>query len=255
MRQKQENSCTFASQIKMLFAHFARSGGFFPVQVVDYQWSRRSRLLAFIALSVRLVYSLPVWADMLYFADGHALKAKVVGVTSDIIELKSPSVGWHALVDQPGTQVVRRNELYNRQDTIQVFGHKPYIGEIIFMDSSSIDLITAEGKVRIPRPKVRKIVLGTVPVNPETAETKSVPEIPASMSTPMQVVTPADASPSTSAASALARSVPSLSTPPSLRIPADSPAPEPGVEPVYYQNQMGPENNAKGSSEPQILRR
>jgi hypothetical protein len=242
-------------RVKQLITRLTRSGGFFPVQVVDYQWSRSTRILATIAISVRLSLGLPAWADMLYFADGHPLKTKVVSVTSDIIELKAPSSGWRALVDQPGTQVVRRNTLLNRQDTVTLLGHKPYVGEILFMDSTSIDMLTSEGKVLIPRNRVRKITLGTLPLDATAAQTltKAVPDLPANMNTPMQVETPADASPSTSAAGALAKSVPSLTNPPSSRIPADSQAPEPGVEPVYYQSSPSPVN-AKGQPESQGVR-
>jgi len=241
-------------RVKQLITRLMRSGGFFPVQVVDYQWSRRTRILAAIAISVRLSLSLPAWADMLYFADGHPLKTKVVSITSDIIELKPPSSGWRALVDQPGTQVVRRNELLNRQDTVTLLGHKPYVGEILFMDSSSIDMLTSEGKVLIPRNRVRKITLGTLPLDATAqASAKTVPDLPANMNTPLQVETPVDASPSTSAAGALAKSIPSLTNPPSSRIPADTPAPEPGVEPVYYQGSPSPVNS-KGQPESQAVR-
>jgi hypothetical protein len=208
----------------------------FSVQAVDYQWSRRSRILAAIAITVRLAYSVPAWADMLYFADGHPSTGKVVRVTSELIELQPTSNGWHRLIEEPIPQVVHRTELINRHDVLEVRGHKPYTGEVIYMDSFAVEMHTQEGTVRIPRFKMRKLVLGSLPAGFSQNNLVNHPlPVPQDLNTPMQVATPNDASPSTSAGSALAKSVPALTGPPSLRIPMDTVPPEPGVEPVYYQ--------------------
>jgi hypothetical protein len=213
----------------------------FLVQAVDYQWSRRSRILAVVAISVRLIYSIPAWADMLYFADGHPTSGKVMRVTGELIELQ-PTLNngwkhrsWKHLIEEPVPQVVRRMELINRQDHLEVEGHKPYIGEVVYMDAFGIEMRTQEGTVRIPRFKMRTLVLGTVPtLNAQNNADAKASQDPSQAT---QAAISRLASPSTSAARALAKSVPGLiSSPPSLRIPMDELSPpEPGVEPVYYQ--------------------
>jgi hypothetical protein len=162
-----------------------------------------NRVGAALVLLIRLLTTGPVWADMLYFQDGHSVKGKVNRVTGDLIELKSPNARGFSRLWEHAPQMVRRNELMNRQDKLETLDKKTYTGEVIYMDSHSLELRTSMGKINVPRYRIKQLVLG------EPTPEQAAQQMPTATRTGMT----------------------------GEHVPASTPAaPEPGVVPVYDQN-------------------
>lgn len=97
--------------------------------------------------------------DTVNMINGTTLKGRIVRVTSGLINMKT----------KEGFRKFSRIQLLNNRDFIEVgFTKKKIIaGKVFAATKYSVELYTPEGILKIPRYRVRKIVLGHVHIPEE----------------------------------------------------------------------------------------
>jgi hypothetical protein len=102
--------------------------------------------------------TLPVWADILHFNNGQQLSGKVSRMTGELIEFKRKDSATS--IFNPMAEMIKRADLKNRHDAVEMRNHQTYIGEILYMDAFSVEIRTNTGNIKLPRLRVREISLG-----------------------------------------------------------------------------------------------
>ncbi|MEW5822605.1 MAG: hypothetical protein AB1782_20600, partial [Cyanobacteriota bacterium] len=100
-----------------------------------------------------------VFADTVNMYNGTVLKGNIVRITSGLINMKT----------KEGYRKFTRIQVLNNTDFIEIgFGKKKIIaGKIFFATKFIIEMYTPEGILKIPRWRIRNIVLGHVHIPEE----------------------------------------------------------------------------------------
>lgn len=113
--------------------------------------TRLYRRVTSLALGLFVLLSAYSLADVVHFHNGKVLRGKLSGATGDLFEFK-PSFFR--------TQSFQRLELTNRHDIIEMRNMQKFFGEIIYANSSVVEIATAAGHTQLNRWLIRNIVLG-----------------------------------------------------------------------------------------------
>lgn len=97
------------------------------------------------------------WADKLNFYDGKTETAHITEISGDIVRYRK------GLLHEFSTTRLR---LTDRQDTITVWGDKKFTGEIHYIDSAKLELLTDSGTRVFWKAMVKDIQLGSPKMAP-----------------------------------------------------------------------------------------
>lgn len=144
------------------------------------------------------------WADRLNFYDGKTEDGHIVEISGDLVRYRK---GW---LHEFSTSRLR---LTDRQDTVTIWGDKKFTGEIHYIDSAKLELLTDTGTRIFWKAMVKDIQLGS-------------PKLPSIHFTPASSRTSDPTSPS---------SAPDMT--PSMETNGTTWAPEPQPEPNFSASQ------------------
>lgn len=102
--------------------------------------------------------TLPAWADILHFSNGQQLNGKVSRMTGELIEFKRKDSALSLFNPMP--EMIKRADLKNRRDAVEMRNHQTYVGEILYIDAFSVEIRTSTGNIKLPRLRIREISLG-----------------------------------------------------------------------------------------------